>query len=184
MNHVLERRTTREIRESAENLRRLGKMNASFEVIDPAACNLLNGHVEWVGAYHVHDLYRGRKWQSGPLPTNVSELLAPPASAVSGFGRLNKPGQSLLYVSEITQTVLNELRIKNSEQVVVLRLKKRRQLPDFHVSRLGMLPSRSDEVESSRRELEISARVGGKANYPPAATQNPPVMATSKSPSS
>ena len=165
MNHVLERRTAREIRESAENLRRLGKMNAPFEVIYSAACNLLSGHVEWVGAYHVHDLYRGRKWQSDPLPTNISELLAPPAGAVSGFGRLNMPGQSLLYASEITQTVLNELRIKNSEQVVVLRLKKRRQLPDFHISRLGMLPTQSEEVESSRRELEISASVGGKANY-------------------
>ncbi len=165
MNDVLERRTVREIRDSAVNLRRLGGMDAAFEVISSSASKLLMGHIEWVGAYHVRDLYRGRKWSSGQLPSNVSELLAPPAASVSRFGRLNMPGQSLLYLSEITQTVLNELRVKNSEQVVVLRLTKRNQLPDFHVSRLGMLPTGKEEVESSQRELEISASVGGKANY-------------------
>jgi len=76
MSHPLKNRTIKEIREKASRLKRLAELDVDFSVIEKAARDLMLGHIEWVGAYHIRDLYRGRKWKYENLPTNISELLA------------------------------------------------------------------------------------------------------------
>ena len=108
---VLSSRSKREIRQCEKNLRNLAKADADFTIISESAKKLMNGHFEWINPYQIESLYRGRKWNKSKLPSNVSELLAKKPKDLEDYGRLNFPGQSLLYVGEFAQTILNELRL-------------------------------------------------------------------------
>lgn len=165
MTYILDDRTKKEIRTEAQCLQVLGEKDSPFHVMEEAARRLLKGHLEWVEAYHINDLYRGHIWKESTLPVNVSRLLALPAGKVEKYGRLNTPGQSLLYVSELTQTVLNELRVEAGNEVVILRLIKNDNSPSLYVSFLGILPQNTDYSSLTDREKEVVAIVGGGRNY-------------------
>lgn len=158
---ILDRLTIDEIKSNAGVLEKLGLENKPYHKIVSSANKLLDGHIEWAGNYHIDDLYRGRLWNKEEPPAHVNELLALPANKVTGYGRLHVPGQSVLYTSEMTQTVFNELSVKSGEEVVMLRLIRTQSDNGFYISRLGMLPSNT--LNDNEKIINIS--VGGDNNY-------------------
>ena len=145
-------RTIKEIRKTASRLTLLGQKDAPFDIIEQAALRLMKSHFEFVAAYSTSDYHRGRSWRQSTPPNNVSQLLAPPSDKVKQYGRVNIPGQSVLYVSEFVQTVLNELRLDVNDEVVLLRLRKNEDSPSLYISQLGLLPVTTDYQNLSARE--------------------------------
>lgn len=158
-------RTVKEIRKSASQLAILGQNDAPFDEIEQAALRLMKGHFELVPSFSIASLYRGRIWDRSTPPDHVSELLALPAVRVTQYGRVNIPGQSVLYVSEFVQTVLNELRLAVDDEVILIRLRKIGDSPRLRISDLGMLPQKTDYRSLSDGEREIFKMVGGTKHY-------------------
>lgn len=55
-------------------------------------------------------LYRGRKLRDLAAPYELPQMLSPPKGKVSDFGRCQKPGDPVMYMSSNVETVMGELR--------------------------------------------------------------------------
>jgi hypothetical protein len=159
---VLDRVSLNEIRERCWRLDRLIRKNASFQKILPAAESLVHLIAEGFPQYKETALYRGRVWQNGSsLPANVQELLAPPPQYVKQFGRLNRPGESILYTSETTHTVIKELGAQAGDRAVLLQLTARQGAKNLNLSRLGIFPSLKGHTENVDEVLPLYRMITG-----------------------
>lgn len=57
------------------------------------------------------ELVRGRKIKGDAFFDSLDQLGPPPAEMVDGFGRCQRPNQSVMYLSSNRETVLSELRV-------------------------------------------------------------------------
>lgn len=155
-----------EIKSKATALHNLNLETTPFDEVNKAAVKFLRGHLEWASAYHIDDLYRGRKWEKNDdPPAHASQLLALKPEKVTGFGRLNVPGQSLLYTSELPQTVFNECLVKPGDEIMVIRLRRIPTSPSLYISRFAELPMTTDLDKAGKSEKEIRDMVGSDENY-------------------
>lgn len=87
--------------------------------------------------------FRARINEGEAVFTNYKEIWYPPAEKVKTYGRLNRPGQSMFYISASHDTAILEVRPKVGDLVTVLRVKLRnpRTLP--HVMEVGVAETSS-----------------------------------------
>lgn len=107
-----------------------------------------------------HKLYRCRPWDDGcPLPTELSELMAPKRDLVSR-NRCNIDNVPTLYLTEDPRVLISECHIKQSEKYIVLQFDRLTDTEDISCVVLGMEPihefgndPRLIEMEDYRKNL-------------------------------
>ncbi len=90
----------------------------------------------WPVAHHI--LYRCRPWKDDKhLPTELSELMAPPKEYVSR-NRCNLDNVPTLYVAEDPRILVSECHIKQGEKYIVLQFDRITEPEDINCLALGM----------------------------------------------
>lgn len=81
--------------------------------------------------------WRGRRAQSEVGFENASDL-GPPPPSITKAGRLNDPGESILYAATRTHTVFNELHVEEGDYVHLVGVRIRPKVA-FHIMAVGEL---------------------------------------------
>ena len=130
---ILYNRNRKEIKSSAKKLKEI--INKPFPQIQKEVQHFMRGYVDIVTTYNIESLYRGRKWSSKePCPTHIDELLCPPINKIEKYGRINTPKEQVLYLSETPQTIYYEIRAKEGDEIILLRITPKEKKIPFRVS--------------------------------------------------
>lgn len=136
MRPPLARHSFRDISRLIRELETLNLDSASVDQIKARIQRLLDGYSCLTRLLETTLAWRARRLDT--LPTHVRELWYPPPASVRTIGRLNRPGQSLMYLAASHHTALLEMRPNVGDTFCVLqvRLKDSSILP--HVMELGV----------------------------------------------
>lgn len=128
----LSRINPNEILDKIRKFRSLNFQNMSYHELEKAISNVLMWedifcYIPNICSYPTNtSFYRVRKLKGTNIPfenfKNYNDFWEPPSSCVTNLGRLNKAGESLLYVTPMDPTVpLKEMRITEGDNYVLIK---------------------------------------------------------------
>jgi hypothetical protein len=136
--HRLDSRRLEDIQAHIRAIEELDRASTTIDELKERLQLLLDGYTCMTRLISSHQAWRARVNGETPLFENVRQLWYPPAEGIKTHGRLNRPGQSVMYVAGSHHTAALELRPKVGQRftVLVVRLNDKDALP--HVMELGI----------------------------------------------
>lgn len=132
--YSLFKRNRKEIKSSAKKLKK--SIYLSPKEIQKKVDEFMVGYIDIIPTYQINSLYRGRVWKKEEYPQHINELLCPPIESIRKYGRLNSPKEQILYLAESPQTIYHEIRAKEEDEVILLRIVRRSNTERLQISSL------------------------------------------------
>lgn len=135
--------------------------DSSIELIKDKVNILLNGYACMTRRMESHYAFRARINNGSSYFDRVSDLWYPPGSVVKKWGRLNRPGQSIFYISASHEIATLEVRPKVGDMITMLRVKLKESSHLPHVMELGMAETVSQYGLSANVQLLENSKLRG-----------------------
>ena len=155
MSHPLSRVSRTQISALIRDIEELDRINATEEQVKAQLKRLFQGYSCITRIVEAKQAWRSRRLEQSLPYSHVRELWYPPSEKVKSYGRLNKPGRPMMYVSASHGAAILEMRPNVGDRFVVLQLKLKDELNMPHVMELGVAEKASQHgLETSVHLLE------------------------------
>lgn len=138
MTHPLNRRSYLDIASQIREFEKLDRSSLRSNQIEARVRRIFGGYSCITRRVEAREAWRARRLADAIPYRHVKDLWYPPADKIKTYGRLNRPGQSMLYVSASHHSAILEMRPEIGERFVVLQMRLRNDGELPHVMELGV----------------------------------------------
>lgn len=135
----LKNRSYIEIRRSIKDIRSLNLQSIGDSELEARLSILMTGYSCLTRSVKIGPAYRAQLLNAGVETfSNIGRLWYPPSDIVAKYGRLNQPGQSVMYLAGNHGTALLEMRPEIGSSYVIMELEQRNNREMAHLMEMGV----------------------------------------------